>query len=90
MLLALLCSGCKSPFDDFSLTFKEPVTDGKLLFTIRNFSGQIPDDVKLKVSGSDADLLVNSLNDTSYNLNEEGQLLLAVERSVVPTASNGS
>ncbi len=88
MLLALLCSGCKSPFDDFSLTFKEPVTDGKLLFTIRNFSGQIPDDVKLKVSGSDADLLVNSLNDTSYNLNEEGQLLLAVERSVVPTAAD--
>ena len=88
ILLLCVSAACKNPLEDFSLTFKEPVADGRLQFTVRDFTGKIPAGLELKVEGPDAGLLVNSLNDPTYAFNEEGQLLLAVERSVSPVSES--
>lgn len=79
--------GCANPLEDFKLTFKEPITQGLYTFTIRDYANRqvIPTD--LKITGKEADRVVNNLNDPKFVFSEEGQIRLAIERSIEPTPS---
>lgn len=76
---------CANPLEDFKLTFKEPITQGLYTFTIRDYANRAVPTTKLTITGKDAGKVVNHLNDPKFAFSEEGQIRLAVERSIEPT-----
>ncbi len=82
LFASILCS-CQNPLEDFILTFKEPISSGLFTFTVRDFQGKIIPEAKLKLTGKDADKLVNSLGNADIKLNEEGRFIVAIKEDLL-------
>lgn len=81
------CMSCANPLEDFKLTFKEPITQGLYTFTVRDYAGRQVGDTQLEMAGKDANRVVNHLNDPKFVFSAEGQMRLAIERSIEPTTA---
>lgn len=75
-----------SPLDGFTLTFKEPLTDGLYTFTLRDYANQPLPSPALVLGGTDKNKLVNHLNDPVFRPTQDGRFLVGLERSLQPTA----
>ncbi|WP_341226047.1 hypothetical protein [uncultured Arcticibacterium sp.] len=85
LLLCALNHACTSPLEGINLAFKEPVTSGRYTFYIRDYENKVPENLNFEVLGPDANLIVNTLNDEKLEINEDGNLSLALRRDISPS-----
>ena len=80
---------CKDPLENFALSFKIPIAEGRYTFAVRQYgAGLIPGTVNLMKSGKDGALLVNSLGGPNTKINIDGNFILAIPQAQIVNANN--
>lgn len=80
-----ILNACKDPLDGFQLLFKEPIEKAKLEIRFSSTTGKLPDDIKLRIAGKEADKIVTNLNTKNFKISKEGVIFLAVDPEVIPS-----
>ncbi|RYU93737.1 hypothetical protein [Emticicia agri] len=81
----IILGACKNPLDGFQLLFKEPIEKAKLEIRFSSTTGKLPDNIKLTITGKDADKIVTNLNTKNFKINKEGIIFLAVDPEILPS-----
>ncbi|MCA0365867.1 MAG: hypothetical protein LCH67_17640 [Bacteroidetes bacterium] len=82
----LICLSCTPLMEDVSLQFLEPLADGTLTITVRDYENKIPENVSLHFVGKDSAVVTNTLGVKKIKLSADGRFYLAIGRDILPTA----
>ena len=89
-LIALLCllsmiSSCTPLMENVAIGFKEPIQEGTITFTIRDYENRIPDRLSIRFSGLDTLAITNTLNERKFKITPEGRVYLAIGKDYEPS-----
>ena len=82
----LICLSCTPLMEDVSLQFLEPLADGTLTITVRDYENKIPENVSLGFAGKDSAVVTNTLGVKKIKQSADGRFYLALGRDVLPSA----
>ncbi len=74
--------------EDFTLGFKDPIEKSRLEIRASNTSGTLPELIEMIFAGPDGDKIVTVLNTKKFKVNKEGNLFVAVDPLVIPSATD--